>query len=408
MASSELAKLRRRLGYSQEHVAHCLGTDRTTVGRWERGETQMRGHHRRKLADLFDVTLTELDSLLMAPKAAEHPVPATSFDSGDSDDMLRRDFLRHLTVAGSIAMLPADALDEGPGWDDFEAMNTHLWRVYQLSRNKSSVRPLILDQLTTLSDSFESGRRVAELCGLTADLFQLAGELAFDGDRYTEAAHCYTLALSASREAGAYDLWACALTRHAYVGLYEGQHRQAAAMLTAAEKVAQRGDSALATRHWVAAAQAQAYAGLGDLSACERALDAAEDVARLPAGSTNGGWLRFDGSRLAEERGSRYLELGRLDLAETTLTAALTQDALARGSSFRRRAAVLADLATIGAKRREVDQVMTFGRQALELAQRSRSGYIVRRLQVLQRELEQVAHDARVAELSAEIAALAQ
>lgn len=36
----------------------------------------------------------------------------------------------------------------------------------------------------------------------------------------------------------------------------------------------------------------------------------------------NGGWLRFDCSRLAEERGTCYVALGRPDLAETALTAA--------------------------------------------------------------------------------------
>lgn len=60
----------------------------------------------------------------------------------------------------------------------------------------------------------------------------------------------------------------------------------------------------------------------------------------------NGGWLRFDGSRLAEERGACYLQLGRPDLAEEALTAALAQPL-----SLRRRAAVLSDLAVLGAHR---------------------------------------------------------
>ncbi|MFF4799963.1 hypothetical protein ACFY1U_16365 [Streptomyces sp. NPDC001351] len=54
----------------------------------------------------------------------------------------------------------------------------------------------------------------------------------------------------------------------------------------------------------------------GNLSACERALHEAENVTDLNGPFHNGGWLRFDGSRLAEERGARYLRLGRLDLAD--------------------------------------------------------------------------------------------
>ncbi|MFD8380632.1 tetratricopeptide repeat protein [Streptomyces sp. NPDC059679] len=138
--------------------------------------------------------------------------------------------------------------------------------------------------------------------------------------------------------------------------------------LSAAEKVARRGDHTLSTRHWVAAVQAEAYAGLGDLPACERALDTAEEVRRLPSPGHNNGWLRFDGSRLAEERGARYLQLGRLDLAEETLQEALRQVTMVQGQSYRRRAAVLTDLASIGAKRSDVQQVITYGYKALRLA----------------------------------------
>ena len=53
-----------------------------------------------------------------------------------------------------------------------------------------------------------------------------------------------------------------------------------------------------------------------------------------------GGWLRFDGSHLAEERGTCYLALGRADLAEAALTEALGQSV-----SLRRRGSLLTDLA---------------------------------------------------------------
>ncbi|MBT2479812.1 transcriptional regulator [Streptomyces sp. ISL-94] len=241
---------------------------------------------------------------------------------------------------------------------------------------------------------------------MAADLFQLAGELAFDNNRYTDAAASYSLAASAGKEAGAYDLWACALVRHAYLDMSERRYREAAQILSAAERVADRGDRQLSTRHWVASVQAEAYAGLGDLTACERALDRAERVRDLSGESNNGGWLRFDGSRLAEERGSRYAKLGRLDLAEHTLINALGQDALSAGQSLRRRGAVLADLASIGAQRGDADQVLTFGRQALALAGQTSSGYVARRLQDLREGFGPLSQDRRIAELGAEIGAL--
>jgi len=413
-----LAKRRRALGYSQEGFAHALGVDRRTVGRWETGATTPQPALRRRLAELLHLGLDEIDALMGQPPVAR-PESAGSpsrdhHGSGDIDDMIRRQFLRAIAVTSALVALPVDesaALAEGAQRgtsDDFLRMNNHLWQVYQLARAKGAVYPVVRDQLTALSSALD-GRPEAEtqaLCSAAGDLFQLAGELSFDGNRYTDAAASYTLAAFASKEAKSYDLWACALVRHAYVDLYERRYADARDSLSVAEKVARRGDSSLSTRHWVASVQAMAHAGLGDLSACERSLDKAERVAGLPTSAHNSGWLRFDGSRLAEERGARYLQLGRLDLAEAALIAALSQDNLASGQSFRRRGAVLIDLASIGARRHDPDQVLFYGREALRLARETSSGYVARKLQGLRTDLGPFARDTRVAELGAEIDAL--
>ncbi|MER6250724.1 helix-turn-helix transcriptional regulator [Streptomyces sp. NPDC001584] len=412
-----LAERRKALGYSQETLAGMLGVDRTTVGRWESGRIEPQPLQRRGLAIALEVGLQELDALLTELRAAgQEATGQQSSDhprAGDTDEMIRREFLRILTVNGALAALPVDeaeALTDGglrrtPA--DFERMNSHLWQVYQLARSKSSVYPVIRDQLKALNEELAGGGgRSHSLLSPAADLFQMAGEVAFDGHRYTDAAASYSLAASVSKDAGAYDLWACALVRHAYLDMSEQRYRQAAQVLGAAERLAGRGDSELSTRHWVASVQAEAFAGLGDLTACERALDQAEKVRDLTAGSTNGGWLRFDGTRLAEERGARYVQLGRLDLAEAALKTALAQTALSSGQSYRRRGAVLTGLAAIGAKRRDPDQVLGYGREAVGLARASASGYVARRLQALCVELGPLSRDRRVAELGAEIATL--
>lgn len=412
-----LAEQRRALGYSQEELAQLLGVDRTTVGRWESGRVAPQPLQRRGLAAALEVSLQEVDILLAPSRAADqeatgHQSSAPS-NAGDPDEMIRRELLRILTVSGALTALPvgqAEALTDGvrrgvPA--DFARMNSHLWQVYQLARSKGSVYPVVRDQLTTLNEALAGSRGSAQpLLSAAADLFQLAGEVAFDGNRYSDAAASYSLAASVSKDAGAYDLWACALVRHAYVDMSEQRYRQAAQMLGAAERLAGRGDRNLSTRHWVASVQAEAYAGLGDLDACERAMDRAEAVRDLPTDSANGGWLRFDGARLAEERGSRYARLGRLDLAENALKDALGQTALASGQSYRRRGAALSDLAAIGAKRRDAEQVVEYGREAVELARSSGSGYVARRLRALCDELGPLSRDHRVAELGAEIAAL--
>ncbi|MBT2413896.1 helix-turn-helix transcriptional regulator [Streptomyces sp. ISL-12] len=407
---------RKALGYSQERMATALGVDRTTVGRWDRGETEPQPEYRPKMAALLHVDLLTLDALIRESSGSPEPdagAPSHDAYGPGEEDMIRREFMRVLAVTGALVALPADeadALAEDAARSDaagYLRMNEHLWQVYQLARSKHSVRPVVTGQLTTLNEHLADGPSTpAALCAAAGDLFQLAGELAFDRNRYTDAAAAYSLAASASKEARAFDLWACALVRHAYVETASGRYGEAVGLLSVAERVAERGDHSLSTRQWVASVRAEAYAGLGNLRECERALDEAEKVVHLGDHAHNGGWLRFDGSRLAEERGARYAQLGRLDKAEAALDIALTQLALARGQSSRRRGAVLVNLAAIGAKRRDTEQLLTSATEALRLARQSSSGYVVRKLQALQAEIGSIVDDRRVAELGAQIAAL--
>ncbi|BBC35149.1 hypothetical protein SGFS_064430 [Streptomyces graminofaciens] len=411
-----LAERRRALGLTQEGFAFAVGVDRRTVGRWERGESKPQPPQRPKVAEVLQMDLDELDAMWASAEVLPMPTGlASSAHDGpeDTDEMIRREFLRLLAVSGALAAVPideADTLAEGElrgDLDAFERMNGHLWQVYQLSRAKHSVHPVVRSQLEALNDALWGGNSQAStLCFAAGDLFQLAGELAFDANRYGDATASYSLAASASREAGAFDLWACALIRSAYVDLSEKRYKRAAETLGAARRIALRGDGNLSTRHWAAAVQAEAYAWLGDFDACEEALDEAEKVSDLGGEVSNGGWLRFDGSRLAEERGARYLQLNRLGLAEDALKDALRQKPLAPGHSFRRRGSVLVDLAAIGAKRRDSEQVVQYGVEALRLARASGSGYVARRLQALTAELGNFGRDRRIAELRAEIGTL--
>jgi len=401
----ELVKHRKAVGLSQDQFAAAIGVDRTTVGRWERNETTPQAGFLPRMAKVLQVGQPELEQLL-SPLPDAPVLVASGGDLGDLDDMIRRDFLRLLTLAGSMSLLPPGSGTPDDQFGDYEKMNGHLWQVYQLARSKSAILPMVRDQLTVLSSEFSGVRSSRRMCRLSADLFQLAGEVHFDMNRYTDAVQCYTLAMQVSREADEYDLWSCALIRHAFVYLYKRRYAEASALLAMADRAAARGDRSLSTRHWVAAVQAQAFAGLKDLDGCERAMDRADGVLTLGEGSSNGGWLRFDGSRLAEERGARYVEFGRLGLAENALVEALKQPPLAVGSSFRRRGSVLVDLAIVGIRRHDVEAVLTHGHESVALAQRSRSGYLARRLQGLRAELAPVAGDARFDELRQEIAAL--
>jgi tetratricopeptide (TPR) repeat protein len=333
------------------------------------------------------------------------------------DDMNRRELLRIISIAGAITA--AGSFHDDLDWtrlgsfaggeskldsqlvDDFAALSEHLWRVFVLSRSKHAVFPLVRDHLDVLVTGLPRAGSVAgfrRLCEFASSAFQLCGEILFDANQYTEAAHCYALAATAGKEAGLNDLWACALTRHAFIGLYDRQVDSAVPLLELAAGLARRGDRALATRHWVAVVQAQAFAGLGDLASCQRALDVAAEVHGLSGEYQNGGWLRFDGSRLAEERGTCYLQLGRFDLAESSLTSALSQSL-----SARRRGGVLTDLAILGLRRGDLDEAIAYADAAADIVAQTGSGVIIRKLKGLQGQLSPFPNDVRVRDLNARI-----
>lgn len=400
-------------GYSQEEFAEALTVAASTVVRWESGRATPQPHQRPKIASLLGATLSELEGLLFEEQPAETAVlPDTPpLLHGDDDDMKRRDVLGLLAVTGALVTLPGS--DEAPRGhtvaallETGEELHRSLWQVFSLSDSKPTVFPAVRKQLDVLTKGLAEARTAADrarLCTMTADLYQLAGELFFDANRYTDAAQCYTLAANAAHAGGDHDLWACAMTRHAYVELYARRAPAAQPLLAVASRIARRGDSALSTRHWVAAVQARVCAAMGDIDGCARALDEAEKVHSLDGHSHNGGWLRFDGSRLPEERGACYLQLGRPDFAEDALTAALAQPL-----SLRRRAAVLSDLAVLGAHRGDVDQVVQYAEAVLGLADRSNSGFIGKKLDGLRGRLAPLMSDGRVSNLDHRIAVLSR
>jgi transcriptional regulator with XRE-family HTH domain len=410
-----LAGRRKSLGYSQERLAVEVGVDRTTVGRWERGETDPQPCIRTRLCEALQITTGELDTLITAESDHEM-LPATLREApavatpgleqmGEPDDMHRREMLRLLSIAAVAAAIPGEGSATGNGRmgvadaEEYAAFNAHLWQVYGMSPAKRPVYPLVRQQLAVLTAHLSSGQPEAahrQLCILACDLFQLAGEICFDGNRYTDAAHCYALAASVGRDAGSSDHWACALTRQAFVSMYDKQYGQAAEILSAAATVARHGDSQLSTRHWVAALHAQALAALGDQSESHRALDAASGVLDLAGPVSPGGWLRFDGSRLAEERGTCYLTAGQDADAEAALTEALSQ-----GTSLRRRGSLLTDLAVLGVRQRDTDRLLHYLTAAVDIAEQAESpGYLGRKLRGLQTQIQPLVTDGRIAQLN--------
>ncbi|WP_194891962.1 helix-turn-helix domain-containing protein [Catenulispora pinisilvae] len=408
-----LEAARAATGWTQEDVAARVraiieaetgevrhGFDQRKVSRLERGETRWPARDERAaLRTLYGVAEDrDLGFYYRAPDSVE-ALPATM------DDVNRRELLRLGTLVGAAAIRqdaatalgadPRNALQRPTGdMNEWQSTGTELWTMYASAPSKATVLPAVRAHVAELVDRLRAPMppaRRTRTYELTSNAFQLAGEILFDTNDYADAANCYAVASNAGREAGHYDLWACSMVRHAFISLYERQFAQAEPLLALASQIAARGDSSLSTRQWAGSVHAQALAGLGDATGCLRALDLAESVTDLRGDIHNGGWLRFDGSRLAEERGACLVELGKPIEAEKALTIALRQ-----GLSDRRRVGVLVDMAKVGAQLHDPERVASYASAALDVAQRSQSGVNVQRLHSLKPYLKQVPSTAEV------------
>lgn len=192
-----LARRRKSLGFTQEGLAAELRVERSTVVRWERGDQVPQPWVRLKLATALQLSPEQLDDLLVEPDnvaVGTHTQP----EPAETDDMNRRELLRLFSITSTSLALPpvdtdvdriASAAHHQGGLDaatvdEYAYLNNHLWRVFTLAPAKSRVLPIVRNQLDVLSNGLRQPQAPVvreRLCHLTADLFQLAGEIFFDG-----------------------------------------------------------------------------------------------------------------------------------------------------------------------------------------------------------------------------------
>lgn len=433
----EVRALRDALRETRRGFCRITGVHFDTLRKWERrgGTLTLRAVN----AAIMDTTLARVSDdqrqrfhlrcaeLRQTNDSAAAPATPPKLDLDDPDrhstpcysmeiyDVNRRELLRLLSISSATLVAPPmdwDRILAATGGSsrvdtattsEYAHINHTLWERYSTAVTKAETFPAVREHLDAVLSALrrphdESVRR--SLHAIASEILQLAGEILLDNADFATASHCYTAAAAFSKEAGAMDLGACAMTRHAYISLFDRAFATAVPLLESARELARRGDPSVTTRYWVDSVLAQAFAGLGQAQDCERATDAARAALDI-AGTSDTGWLRFDGSRLDEELGACYVQLGRPDKAEPLLLSVLD-----RPLSTRRRASVLIDLAAVGALRREPLQLVTYGNAALDIARRTHSGYLGRRLELLRRHIEPVQHDQHVHHLSQQITAL--
>jgi len=341
-------------------------------------------------------------TIQQVPESEVQAISASALTENVAMEKNRREVFHLLRSAGAALVLPFLDLDWERTLDAFikpsqldevvlnnlEAIQSHLWSLYLVASVKPSVLNGALGQLKMLVQFLRDPHPASahlKLCLLASEISQLVGELFFDMNDHDAAQSCYVFAAAAAKEAQSYDLWSCALIRHAFLPLYREHHKEALSILREANTLARRGDSSLPTRYWVAAIEAEAQSGIQDLSACQDALDRAQGVQDLKG--ANPLWVRFDGSRLPALRGACYVRLGQPELAVPTLQEALRHFV----KPDRKRGMALTDLAAAAIQRGNVEQARDCVDKVVSILTQGPSGFLQEELRALPRRVEPMA-----------------
>lgn len=327
-----LVRRRRMLGLSQQELAERVGVDRSTVVRWERGESSPHPWHRPRMARALKITAEELDELLVDRSAAEDP---------------RAERLEHAAAnPAGIDLVSVACLRERV---------TGLGAAYDTAPSAALLADAgqCLGQIGFFRRNAASGQVRRELAVAEAEAATLMGKLVWDASgRRDQATPLVFLdqAVTAAGQVGDKAAQGHALLRMSYLALYGSRDpRDGHRLASVAADTTKRASNALTGLALLHAAEGCAMRG--ERRACERCLGQAEALLdRIAEIDTAAGLFTLvHYRRLA---GSCYLYLRDPAQAQQYLTAAARE--LPGGTKSL--AIVLGNLALACIRQRRLDE----------------------------------------------------
>jgi transcriptional regulator with XRE-family HTH domain len=287
-----LAQRRKSVGYSQEQLAERLGVDRSTIGRWESGDTQPLPWLRPNLAKVLQISRDTLDSLLD--------------DVDDHTDRMRG--------------IPTDV-----DLTTMAQLRAAVQGVDERYRHEPSATLLAeagkcLATVTLLRTHARSLRAREELLALEAEAATLLGQLVWDASQrrdHLTARTYYARAISAAQQLDRPVVEALAVLRTCHVALYGERNPRLGLDLAC-----RAGDLSRFTHPVLAGLAslhvAEAHAMMNQASECDHALGMAETYfLQVPADDASAD--QFATTHFGRLAGSCFLSLGRYQRAEDTL-----------------------------------------------------------------------------------------
>lgn len=213
-----------------------------------------------------------------------------------------------------------------------------------------------------------------------AQLSQMTGWLALDGNRHGAARRYLTTAVYAAHEAEQPALAASSL---AYLSLQETYQGRLSSALSLAQTASSVGHGSLTplTKTMLATRLARAHAGLHNTDECLRSLDEMHTALSAAGQQEEPLWISYvDEVEITAQAGACYLDLGMTTEAGAALTRAI--DLLAQKAPHRVRDRVhyLVRLARCYLLQHEVERACEVASEALELSEAIGSARVVERL----------------------------
>jgi transcriptional regulator with XRE-family HTH domain len=347
---ARFATRRKAVGFSQEQLAERLGVDRSTVARWQSGETEPQPWIRPRLARSLQVSVDQLDDLL-----AEGGLT-------DSEAAQRLDYT--LTHPGSVDLVTVAQLRH-----DVALLDERYVQVPSTVLLADAGQ--CLGQLRFLGGHAVNGRVRRELYAVEAEAAILMGQLVWDASQrrdHASARRYFDAAIDAARQVRDPATEGLALLRKAMIALYG--ERDPRGGLTLAEQTAETTSGAsdvltgLATLH---AAEAQAM--LGERSSCEQSLASAETTfAHID--DVDAAIDLYSATQLGRMAGSCYLSL-----ADTPRAVVLLEDtAAALGDGSKSQAVVLGNLALALIRQGDLDEAAGRLHEAMDVIEQNWGG----------------------------------
>lgn len=389
-----LVSTRKAAGLSQERLAEAVGVERTTVMRWERGETSPQPWARPKLARVLGISDEDLSELLSEPAEAKGAKSAPTQTAEELTPLYRRDFLKYSAI---FPMLGFDelrhlglAFDDARHYLDAEVVGYFKQQLFSCAANDgiygpAQALPLVLGLVTAIE---RRARHVKanvrrELLAVGAQAAEFVGWLYRDARQPRLSAHWRDRATEWAQEAGDWPMQGYILLKKSQAAWDD---RDGLRMLTLAQ-AAHEGPWQLPplVQAEVAQQEARGLAMTGEPSAMVDAkLDEAWEIFTGAEARADELGCHYDLALFTMQTAICYCEAGQPERAAELYREHLDDEQI----SYRDRGYFLSLMASALARASEPDDAAAAGNEALTVAVETHSLRTIEELKRVCRLLE--------------------